>query len=168
MLYFVRTSVLKTDVPPVMPAQENFCLTDEYTGPGTLLEAHSYTGISTKVIQSTPRVVPTVPPVLLVDKHSDCQNLPSINGSVGGMGIPTKGVESTLLSPQVGASSGLDKGRRSLHHVTDHSRAGSRNKQKLSVSGPRNSTFLKISGPRNKQSHFDYLWLQKSSEMVHF
>ena len=39
------------------------------------------------------------------------------------MDIPTEGVGSTLLTPQVGADSGLDVLGRGLHHVTEHRRA---------------------------------------------
>jgi hypothetical protein len=80
-------------------------------------------GTDTEAIQATPIVVPTVPPAMLVGPHSDCQNLPSINGSVGGMDIPTDGVGSTLLYPQVGISSGLDGCGGTVHHVTEHWRA---------------------------------------------
>jgi hypothetical protein len=61
---------------------------------------------------------------MLVDPHSDCQELPSINGSVGGMAIPTEGVRSTLLYPQVGINSGLDGRGRRVHHVSEQGRAG--------------------------------------------
>jgi hypothetical protein len=85
-----------------------------------------YSGTGTEGIQTTPRVVPTVPPVILVGPHSDYLKLSSINGSVGGMDIPTKGVGSTLLNPHVGSNSGLDGRGGTVHHVTEHSRAGDR------------------------------------------
>jgi hypothetical protein len=51
----------------------------------TLVLGTEYSGTRTEGIRTTPRVVPTVPPVDMVEPHSDCQELPSINGPVGGM-----------------------------------------------------------------------------------
>jgi hypothetical protein len=90
----------------------------------SVLGTNIHSGTSTEGIQSIPRVVPTVPPVMLVDPHSDCQELPSINVPVGGMGTPTEGERSTLLNPQVGTNSGLDGRGGTVHHVTEHGRAG--------------------------------------------
>jgi hypothetical protein len=86
-------------VPPVMLDKARPHFNELASGPSTLVEAHSFTGTGTEVMQPIPRVVPTVPPVILVDKHSDCLNLSSINGSVRGTDIPTKGVVCTLASP---------------------------------------------------------------------
>jgi hypothetical protein len=51
----------------------------------TLVMGTQYLGTSTEGIRTTPKVVPTVPTVNLLEPHGDCQELPSINGSVGGM-----------------------------------------------------------------------------------
>jgi hypothetical protein len=60
-----RTSVLRTDVPPVMLDKAVTHYNEPASGPSTLVEAHSFTGTGTEVIQTTPRVVPTVPPACL-------------------------------------------------------------------------------------------------------
>ena len=95
-----------------------------------------YSGTSTKWIRTKPRVVLIVPAVILVDKHSDCQKLPFINGPVGGMDIPTKRVGSTLLTPHVGAINGIDGRGGMLRHVKEHGKVTNRAalaKNKLNV-----------------------------------
>jgi hypothetical protein len=73
-LGFQRFAVTVSDVVLILKSQRR-----------TLVLGTEYSGTGTDGIRSTPRVLPTVPTVNLVEQHSDWQELPSINGSVRGM-----------------------------------------------------------------------------------